>query len=136
MKTLCAVLMLAAMAAGETKVSASFDKEHPGYLRVCWDDVCTVAKEVTWTMEDCRSTDDFVVADPPEPPIMTKYLPNFTIDSPKWKPLLVPAVEHGYWAIGYPHNVWVPQYSCADKARILEHDQQDPPKYWCRAEMQ
>lgn len=24
------------------------------------------------------------------------------------------------------------KWTCADKTRILEHDEQDPPKYWCR----
>lgn len=25
-----------------------------------------------------------------------------------------------------------PYYYCTDKTRILEHDEQTPPKYWCR----
>lgn len=26
----------------------------------------------------------------------------------------------------------VTRWTCADKTRILEHDEQEPPKYWCR----
>ena len=31
-----------------------------------------------------------------------------------------------------PDDHYVPITTCADKTRILEHDEQEPPKWWCR----
>lgn len=67
---------------------------------------------------------------------------------PEWKPLVVPAIEiyDGYSYLvacpkGSEHEIGngycsVGRWECADQTRILEHDQQQPPKYWCRAELQ
>lgn len=44
------------------------------------------------------------------------------VDADRWFP--VP------WNNAPVYTLW--QRSCADKARILEHDESDPPHYWCR----
>ena len=43
-------------------------------------------------------------------------------------------VLHGFGsdAVGLARQEKVKHYSCAGKTRILEHDEQDPPKWWCR----
>ena len=37
------------------------------------------------------------------------------------------------YAIGQCYVAWVKRVAVvADKTRILEHDEQSPPQYWCR----
>lgn len=54
------------------------------------------------------------------------------VSPPEWKPLVVPAIHAKDLTFNEDTYFW----DCEDKTRILEHDQQNPPKYWCRAEIQ
>jgi hypothetical protein len=62
--------------------------------------------------------------------------------SPEGVPPDVPAIKVGsYWGFapsqlsddGAFIKTLIEQYTCADKTRILMHDEQEPPKYWCHA---
>jgi hypothetical protein len=61
--------------------------------------------------------------------VVLTCIPNLLAD-----PVDVPAVQVGYYdppECRETKCIHVKQ-TCADKSRILEHDENSPPKYWCR----
>ena len=76
--------------------------------------------------------------------VICKYDPQYPMDrqpqclpSGPAPPVDVPAIQQSTEKpkvfLQYPDGTWHPssEYTCADKTRILLHDEQNPPKWWC-----
>jgi hypothetical protein len=93
---------------------------------------CTVWTKKEWDEAQAR-TSGFGTHEEHTSGVLTQMLPPgfTTLDCIHCEPIDTPALHINPKCSGGcvpPPDYW----TCADKSRILEHDENDPPKYWCR----